>query len=205
MPWPDVMMTMLLGYLLGSLPLGFLLARQIGGVDLRQVGSGNVGATNSYRAAGWGLGITVMVVDVAKGTGAVLIAARAGAGEGGAVVAGVAAVVGHMFPVWLAGRGGKGVATACGVFAVLAPVATAVAAVTFVAGVVASRVVSVGSLLAVLALPSVALVHGSSGAVASGAAVVAALIVWRHRENIVRIRAGTERRLARSSPGGPRA
>jgi glycerol-3-phosphate acyltransferase PlsY len=69
MPWPDVMMTMLLGYLLGSLPLGFLLARQIGGVDLRQVGSGNVGATNSYRAAGWGLGITVMVVDVAKGTG----------------------------------------------------------------------------------------------------------------------------------------
>lgn len=199
------MTTMLLGYLLGSLPLGFLLARQVGGVDLRQVGSGNVGATNSYRSAGWGLGITVMVVDVAKGAGAVLLAARAGAGEGGTVLAGVAAVVGHVFPVWLAGRGGKGVATACGVFAVLAPVATAVAAVTFVAGVVASRVVSVGSLLAVLALPSAALVDGSSGTVATGAAVAAALIVWRHRENIHRIRAGTERRLARSSPGGPRA
>jgi glycerol-3-phosphate acyltransferase PlsY len=191
------MIAVLAGYLIGSLPLGLLLARGWSGVDPRRVGSGNLGATNVYRTAGWGLGLTVMALDMAKGTGAVLLAARSGAGDGTTVAAGVAAVLGHVFPVWLRGRGGKGVATACGAFAVLAPLATAVSLAAFVVTVAATRVVSAGSLMATLTLPSVAALSGTSSAVTAGAAIAAAVIAWRHRGNLARIRAGTERRLRR--------
>jgi glycerol-3-phosphate acyltransferase PlsY len=191
------MIAVLAGYLIGSLPLGLLLARGWSGVDPRRVGSGNLGATNVYRTAGWGLGLAVMALDMAKGSGAVLLAARAGAGEGPTVAAGVAAVLGHVFPVWLRGRGGKGVATACGAFAVLAPLATVASLAAFVVTVAATRVVSAGSLVATLTLPSVAALSGRPSAVTIGAAVAAAVIVWRHRGNLARIRAGTERRLRR--------
>jgi glycerol-3-phosphate acyltransferase PlsY len=191
------MIAVLAGYLIGSLPLGLLLARGWSGVDPRRVGSGNLGATNVYRTAGWGLGLAVMALDMAKGTGAVLLAARTGVGEGPTVAAGVAAVLGHVFPMWLRGRGGKGVATACGAFAVLAPLATAAALGAFVVTVAATRVVSAGSLVATLALPSVAALSGSTPAVTVGAVVVAAVIAWRHRGNLARIRAGTERRVRR--------
>jgi glycerol-3-phosphate acyltransferase PlsY len=191
------MTAVLVGYLIGSLPLGLLLARSWSGVDPRQVGSGNLGATNVYRTSGWGLGLSVMALDMAKGTGAVLLAARAGAAESATVAAGVAAVLGHVFPLWLRGRGGKGVATACGAFAVLAPAATLVALATFVVTVAATRLVSAGSLIATLTLPSVAALSGAPSAVTVGAAIAAAIIAGRHRGNLRRIRAGTERRWRR--------
>jgi glycerol-3-phosphate acyltransferase PlsY len=191
------MTAVLVGYLIGSLPLGLLLARGWSGVDPRRVGSGNLGATNVYRTAGWGLGLSVMALDMAKGTGAVLLATRAGVPEGATVAAGVAAVVGHVFPLWLRGRGGKGVATACGAFAVLAPMATLAALVTFVLTVAATRLVSAGSLVATLTLPSVAALSGAPSAVTLGAASTAAVIAWRHQGNLRRLRAGTERRLRR--------
>jgi glycerol-3-phosphate acyltransferase PlsY len=196
------MTVILVGYLLGSLPLGLWLARRWSGVDPRRAGSGNLGATNVYRVSGLRLGLAVMAVDIAKGTGAVLLAARSGVPEGTAVAAGVAAVIGHVFPVWLRGRGGKGVATACGAFSVLAPLATALATLAFVAMVAATRVVSAGSLAAILILPSVALVAGAPRAVTLGAVVTAAVITWRHRANIERIWHGTERRLTRSREDG---
>jgi len=187
----------LLGYLIGSLPVGLLLARAWSGIDPRRQGSGNPGATNVYRAAGWRLGLSVMALDMAKGTGAVLLASRSGAAEAVTVAAGVAAVVGHAFPVWLRGRGGKGVATACGVFSVLAPAATLTAAGVFVLVIAATRLVSVGSLVATLTLPPVAAWSGAPGAVVAGATLTAGLVVWRHRGNIQRLRRGTERRLGR--------
>jgi glycerol-3-phosphate acyltransferase PlsY len=191
------MTAVLVGYLIGSLPFGLLLARAWSGVDPRRVGSGNLGATNVYRTSGWGLGLSVMALDMAKGAGAVLLAARSGAAESTTVAAGVAAVLGHVFPVWLRGRGGKGVATACGAFAVLAPAATLVALATFVVTVAATRLVSAGSLIATLTLPSVAALSGAPSAVTVGAAIAAAIIAGRHRGNLRRIRAGTERRWRR--------
>lgn len=192
------MTIVLAGYLIGSLPLGLLLARRWGGIDPRGIGSGNPGAANVYRASGWAVGLAVMAVDMAKGTGAVLLAARGGGTEAATVVAGVAAVVGHVFPVWLKGHGGKGVATACGAFSVLAPAATAVAMVAFVTTVATTRAVSAGSLVATLTLPSVAALSGASRAVTLGACVAAALIVWRHGDNLRRLLAGTEHRLRRA-------
>ncbi len=192
------MTLVLLGYLIGSLPLGLLLARRWSGVDPRHVGSGNPGATNVFRASGWGLGLTVMAVDLAKGTGAVLLASRSGAADGATVAAGVAAVVGHVFPVWLRGRGGKGVATACGAFSLLAPLATVAAVLAFLVTAASTRIVSAGSLVATVVLPVVAVISGASPAVTVGAAATALLVVWRHRGNVVRMWAGTERRLGRA-------
>lgn len=194
------MFAVLVGYLIGSLPLGLLLARGWSGVDPRRAGSGNLGATNVYRTSGWGLGLTVMALDMAKGTGAVLLAARAGAAESTTVAAGVAAVFGHVFPVWLRGRGGKGVATACGAFSILAPVATVVSVGAFVITVALTRVVSAGSLVAMLTLPSVAALAGTPPVVTAGAVITALVVGWRHQGNLRRLWAGTERRLRRS-PG----
>src|SRR3990172_5188703 len=132
------------GYLLGSVPFAFLLARR-GGVDVRLSGSGNVGATNVLRLTGTGLGLTTLALDVGKGSATVWLAGVAGAGPSTCVVAGVAAGVGHVFPVWLRFHGGKGVAVACGVFSMLAPAATAVAAAIFTVVVWSTRYVSLGS------------------------------------------------------------
>src|SRR5215204_6129907 len=117
----------LIGYAVGSLPIGYLVAQRAGGIDLRRTGSGNVGAANVYRTAGLPSAIAVKIADMAKGAVAVSLAG----GGSSAVAAGVAAVIGHIYPVWLQFRGGKGVATASGVFAVLSPLPTAVAAVAF--------------------------------------------------------------------------
>jgi glycerol-3-phosphate acyltransferase PlsY len=138
----DAFLALVLGYIVGSLPLGYLIASRLRGIDLRRVGSGNVGATNVYRSAGLSTALLVIVVDIAKGAGSVTLAARMLAGPSAPVAAGVAAIIGHVYPVWLRFRGGKGVATACGAFSILAPLATAFAGAMFVITVWATRYVS---------------------------------------------------------------
>ncbi len=191
-----MILSALTGYVIGSLPLGYVAGRRWGGVDLRSVGSRNVGATNMYRVSGLRLGIVVMALDIAKGALAVLVSVATLPGAD-AVAAGVGAVAGHVYPVWLWGRGGKGVATACGAFVVLAPLATAAAAAAFVLAVWTTRMVSAGSLAASVALPAAAALTGSPAPTVRGSVVAGALIVWRHRGNLARLRRGTERRLAR--------
>lgn len=180
----------LIGYLVGSLPIGYLVVQR-GGIDLRRVGSGNVGATNVYRSTNLKTAIAVMLVDMAKGAAAVLLAG----GGANAVAAGVAAVLGHVYPVWLRFRGGKGVATASGVFGVLSPIATIAAAVAFVIVVARWRFVSLGSVVATILLPIVEWMTPGLRAVDIGATIVAALILFRHRGNIARLLSRTERAL----------
>ncbi len=193
------------GYVVGSLPIGYLIVRHRSGVDLRTVGSGNVGATNVVRVAGASLGLVVAALDVAKGAVAVGIVRRLNLSESDAAMAGIAAVTGHVLPVWLAGRGGKGVATAGGAFALLAPASTAAAAAAFGLVLWRTRLVSAASMAASTILPIAAMVSGASFAVVTASVAATALIVWRHRENLARLRAGTERRLGHSQEGLPRA
>jgi glycerol-3-phosphate acyltransferase PlsY len=191
----DSVFPALLGYGVGSLPLGFLLTSRLTGVDLRRVGSGNVGAANVYRTAGLALALAVVVLDVAKGALSVLLAARFATGVDAPVTAGVAAIVGHVAPAWLRFRGGKGVATACGVFMMLAPLATAIAAAIFAATIGITRYVSLGSVVASAALPPLAWALGSPSAVVAGGTVAALVIIPRHAGNLSRLAGGTERRL----------
>ena len=182
-----------LAYLLGSVPFAYVLARRRG-IDLRDVGSGNVGATNVLRTTGVRQAVLVMCLDAMKGSLAVVLADRLAPGQATPVAAGLASVVGHVYPVWLGFRGGKGVATAAGVFAVLAPVALAIAGVVFVAAVWISRYISVGSIAAATAL-AVAAASQAPRAIAVGAVLTAIIIVHRHRSNLSRLIAGTERRV----------
>ena len=184
------------GHVIGSLPLGYLAGRRWAGVDLRHVGSRNVGATNMYRVSGVRLGLLVMLLDVGKGAVAVALATAWSTGAADAVAAAVAAVAGHVYPVWLRGRGGKGVATACGAFAMLAPLPTLIAAALFVLTVAVTRMASAGSVIAAASLPPLAAITGAGGTVVAGAGVAAMLILWRHRGNLARLWWGTERRLA---------
>lgn len=188
------MLPILLGYLAGSVPFAFLLARRAG-VDVRLAGSGNVGAANVLRTAGAWRAAVVMALDVAKGAGAVLLALAATGGAPIAALTGAAAVVGHIYPVWLRFHGGKGVAVAAGVFSVLAPAATAIVAFLFLVTVWMTRYVSLGSIAATLALPPVAWLAGAPRAVVSAAAATGALILFRHRANLRRLCSGTERRV----------
>jgi acyl phosphate:glycerol-3-phosphate acyltransferase len=191
----EALVPILVGYGVGSLPLGFLAANQLKGIDLRRVGSGNVGATNMYRTGGLAMALLVVLVDVAKGAGSVLLAWRVGADTIVPVSAGVAAIVGHIFPVWLRFRGGKGVATACGVFWILAPLATAMASVMFVGTVWMTRYVSLGSVIATAVLPTFLWITSAPAAVVVGGVAAAVLVIERHRANLARLRDGTERRL----------
>jgi glycerol-3-phosphate acyltransferase PlsY len=191
----DSVLPVLLGYGLGSLPLGYLVASRAKGIDLRRVGSGNVGAANTYRTAGLAVALIVVCVDVAKGASSVFFAARFASGAADPVAAGVAAIIGHIYPVWLRFHGGKGVATACGVFWMLAPLATAIAATVFVLIVWATRYVSLGSIVATMVLPPLALLTDKSVPVVIGAGLAALLIVQRHRANVVRLTQGSERKL----------
>jgi glycerol-3-phosphate acyltransferase PlsY len=187
--WP-----ILLGYLAGSVPFAFLLARRAG-IDVRFAGSGNVGAANVMRTTGTRRAILVMSLDVAKGVLAVALAWLVHAGVTLTALAAAAAVVGHIYPVWLRFHGGKGVAVAAGVFGVLTPIATALAAGLFLVIVWATRYVSLGSIAATVALPPAAWITGEPKAVVLAAAGSGALILFRHRGNIRRLREGTERRM----------
>jgi acyl phosphate:glycerol-3-phosphate acyltransferase len=188
------MLPVLFGYFAGSVPFAFLLARRAG-IDVRIAGSGNVGAANVLRTTGAGRAIAVMLLDVAKGAMAVLFVNFAAGGVGIAALAGAAAIVGHIYPVWLKFHGGKGVAVAAGVFSVLSPVATGIAAALFLVTVWLTRYVSLGSIAATLALPPVAWWAGAPRAVVGAAAGAGALILFRHRANFRRLREGTERRM----------
>jgi glycerol-3-phosphate acyltransferase PlsY len=189
-------------YLLGSLPWSYWIVRLLKGTDVRREGSGNVGATNVLRTAGKGAGLAALALDAGKGIVAVVIARRLGFAPAWVGGAAVAVVLGHVFPVFLGLRGGKGVATAAGALGSLAPWALVASVVLFVAVVATSRYVSLGSICAVAAFPLVLYGAGRAGWVTAvpdalvwSAAGVAALIVWKHAGNIRRLRAGTERRL----------
>jgi glycerol-3-phosphate acyltransferase PlsY len=187
-------LNILLGYLAGSVPFAFLLARRAG-IDVRTAGSGNVGAANVLRTTGVGRAITVMALDVAKGVAAVTIAHFSSGGVAVPALAGTAAVVGHIYPVWLRFHGGKGIAVAAGVFGMLSPLATGIALTLFVVIVWTTRYVSLGSVAATLALPPAAWLTGAPAGVVGAAAGSAGLILFRHRANLRRLRSGTERRI----------
>lgn len=182
------------GFLLGSIPFPYLLTRRRG-IDLRTVGSGNVGATNVLRVSSPTTAMTVLALDATKGSLAVWLADALTRQSSLAVCAGLAAIAGHAYPPWLGFRGGKGMATTAGVFAVVAPAATVVAALVFVTLIAVSRIVSVGSLGAMVALPPLAVWFGGSPMVVVGACASAAFVGFRHRTNLGRLWQGTERRL----------
>ena len=182
-------------YLIGSIPFALLLARRWGTADLRAIGSGNLGAANVMRASGVTAGLMVAILDMAKGAASVALAERFSASAAAPAVAGVAAIVGHIYPVWLRFRGGKGVATACGVFAVLTPPVVPPLLAIFLVSVWITKYISLGSLLATLALPPIAYAVGSSAAAVVAAFGATAIIVFRHRSNLARLRTGTERRI----------
>ncbi len=186
-------------YLVGSIPTAYLVGRAHG-VDLRTVGSGNLGATNVQRTLGWRAGLFVYVMDLLKGLlPTMLLPALAGASRGWpwGMACGVAAILGHVRPVFLLGKGGgKGVATASGVFFGLAPVPTACAFAAFVAVVATTRYVSLGSLVGAAVLPiAIVAQERRLSPLVLVALAVAAFVFWTHRENIGRLRRGEERRL----------
>lgn len=192
---------LVLAYLLGSIPTAFVAGR-LHGVDLRQHGSGNLGATNALRVLGWRTGVPVFAIDAAKGyVPAAFFASWFGAHPHWAMAYGVAAIVGHVKPVFLmasGGGGGKGVATAAGVFLGLAPVATLAAFTAFCLTLVASGYVSLGSIVAAVALVvTLAFIPGVRAPVFPVGALVAAFVIWSHRANIGRLRRGEETRMTR--------
>lgn len=200
------LVVVLLSYLIGSVPFGYLVVRLSGGGDVRETGSGGTGATNVSRRAGTAAGVLTLVLDALKGACAVLLAkvlAGGGLATTGAewliAAAAVAAVVGHIFPVWLGFRGGKGVATAVGVFCVIAPFALLCAGIVFVAVVSLTRYVSLASLCAAASIPLFVwlqklLVQPEADItpLLTAAFLGALLIVFAHRGNIARLMKGTE-------------
>jgi glycerol-3-phosphate acyltransferase PlsY len=184
-----------LAYLLGSIPFSYVVARRFGVADVRDVGSGNVGASNVMRSAGVTAGALAFGLDALKGTAAVLIALRLDAGASLPPLAALAALLGHVYPVWLGFRGGKGVATGAGAFFPLAPLPTAVALGVFLMTAMASRYISVASMAGVLALAIVTLALGGGAWLNVGTAAAALLIVFKHKDNIERLARGTEARL----------
>ncbi|REG24403.1 acyl-phosphate glycerol-3-phosphate acyltransferase [Archangium gephyra] len=187
---------LLLGYLAGSVPFGVLLTRWLRGVDVRQSGSGNIGATNVTRVAGKKLGAVVLLLDALKGALAVALALwlvpespRLHAAVG------LSAFLGHVYPIWLKLHGGKGVATALGVLVVLVPLGALAGALVYAGLVAAWRVSSVGSLAGGVTAVAVASLTARAPEYAWLSALLFALIVWTHRSNIQRILRHTERRF----------
>ncbi len=181
-------------YLLGAIPFGLVLTKLIKGIDVREHGSKNIGATNVLRTAGKPLGVVTLLFDAAKGAAPVLVAQRL---EWGwlAAAGGLVAVLAHVFPVYLKFRGGKGVATAGGVFAALTPIPMGIALAVFLAVVIPFRVVSAGSLAAAVALLVAAIALGEPVAIIALAGAVNVIVFVRHRGNIRRLLTRQERRV----------
>ncbi|NOY70243.1 MAG: glycerol-3-phosphate 1-O-acyltransferase PlsY [Deltaproteobacteria bacterium] len=193
----EAMVLLIFAYLLGSIPFGLVLARIFVRVDLRSLGSGNIGATNAKRAGGWGLGLATLAADMAKGAAPVWIASilynNTGSGEIICALAAISAFLGHLYPVYLGFRtGGKGVAIAAGAFAVISPAALLTSLAGFFVPVLIFRRVSAGSLAAAVILPAAVFFTCQPRAFFICALVISAFIIWRHRENIRRLIEGKE-------------
>jgi len=205
MDFVPLLITALVSYLLGSIPFGYLLVRLVTGEDVRTSGSGNIGATNVARKSPL-LGIATLVLDAAKGLAAVYFA---GAVFGGPhrhltmTTAALFAVCGHLFPVWLRFRGGKGVATSLGAFILLTPKTVLCLVALFLLLAVAFRYVSLGSIAVAAAFPLLVWALGEYRQPAELAmiALVSVLVIWRHRQNIERLASGTESRLGAKREG----
>jgi glycerol-3-phosphate acyltransferase PlsY len=214
-PLLTTLLALAAGYLLGSIPSGYLAGRWIQGVDIRSLGSGSTGATNVLRVFGKGPALAVFLVDVLKGTAAVLLAKALLQGDGinatsdwgsdwWVVAAGLAALAGHSWSLWLGGKGGKAVATGLGMLLGLVPAVGLACFGIFLTTLSASRIVSLSSVVAALSLPLLML--GSFAAAGSGlrpaylvlALLTTALVVWRHRSNLQRLLAGTEPKLGQA-------
>jgi glycerol-3-phosphate acyltransferase PlsY len=190
----------LVAYLLGSIPFSYLVARR-SGVDVRRVGSGNVGATNVMRNVGRSAGLAAFALDFVKGMAASLVARHFVPEEPWPAVAAITAVLGHMYPVWLGFRGGKGVATGAGAFLPLAPTATTGALVAFVLVLGATKYASIASIMGTITLTALAFLLDDPVPVAWAAAAASLLILWKHRANLKRVARGTESRIGSKSRG----
>ncbi len=191
-----MLLALLTGYLLGSIPFGLLLTRLAGKGDVRKVGSGNIGATNVLRAAGKGVAAATLVLDALKATAAVLIARALWPDCETFAAAG--ALIGHLYPLWLRFRGGKGLATYFGLLVPLFPVGAAVYAAVWIAALLIFRISSVAGMLAAISAPIAAAVAGYRPLfpILLGFTL---LVLWRHHENIARLRAGKEPRIGSNS------
>jgi glycerol-3-phosphate acyltransferase PlsY len=185
----------LISYLLGSIPFGYILVRATQGADIRKTGSGNIGATNVYRKSRWA-GVATLLLDAGKGYLAVFIAAWISGDGVWTGIAALCAVVGHVFTVWLRFRGGKGVATGCGAYLAIAPLAVATTLVIFILILVFTRYISAASIAATALFPLCAWLYGCPAEIVLGAAPGCILIIAKHHQNIRRIIAGTENRFS---------
>ena len=191
----EMLYAVVLGYLLGSIPFGLVLTRLAGKGDVRKIGSGNIGATNVLRTGSKPLAALTLVLDCLKGTAAVLLAHRL-FGAQTAPAAGAGALIGHLYPVWLKFRGGKGAATFFGILIPLLPIAAAVYAAVWILMLVTVRISSVAGMSAAVSAPiAAAMLRSSLLPMLLGFAL---LILWKHRTNIVRLKAGTEPRIGKS-------
>jgi len=182
-------------YLLGSIPTGLLLSKALAGVDPRQKGSRNIGATNVMRTVGKALGAVTLIGDVLKGLIPVLLALWLGREQAWVAAVALAAFLGHCFPIYLRFKGGKGVATAVGIFLPVAPLAVLMAIVVFATGVAITRMVSVGSIAAAGAIPLLIWLRGYPVSFILLGICVGAIIIYRHKENIQRLLMGKENKL----------
>jgi glycerol-3-phosphate acyltransferase PlsY len=188
----EMLYALALGYLLGSIPFGLVLTRMFGKGDLRQIGSGNIGATNVLRTGSKPLAALTLALDCLKATAAILISQRL-FGEESGMYAGAGAMIGHLYPVWLGFRGGKGAATFMGVLIPLLPIAAVAYALVWIIVLLAIRISSVAGMSAAISAPlSAFLLHSSLFPVLLGFAL---LVIWKHRENILRLMKGTEPRI----------
>lgn len=198
-------LTLILGYLLGSIPFGYLIVRLKSGADIRETGSGATGATNVSRKAGKTAGILTLLLDALKGAAAVLLARWIAGDDGTSWIvagAGTLAVIGHCFPIWLGFRAGKGAATALGVFLAIVPASVLAALVIFILTVWLTRFVSLGSILAAAFVPIWTLIQHTAihplrdfAPIMTALSISAALIIAKHHENIRRLLSGTENKF----------
>ena len=193
--WIEPILALIFGYLLGSVPFGLLLTRLSGAGDLRAIGSGNIGATNVLRTGNKGIAALTLILDIAKGAVAVILAGLLSEGLG--VLAGIGAFLGHLYPVWLRFNGGKGVATLLGVVTALSPLAGLVFAVTWLGSLAIWRYSSVGGMLAAVSVPVTAVVIGKIAWVPMFIGF-SLLVCWKHRGNIERLMAGEEPKVGAS-------
>jgi len=185
----------IISYLLGSVPFGYLLVRSTEGKDIRSLGSGNIGATNVYRSNRLS-GVLTLVLDAGKGYLAVVLAGWLGGGLEWQAAAAVCAIIGHVFTIWLRFKGGKGVATGCGAFLALSPLAVLTTLAIFALTLVFTRYISASSIIATASYPLWAYVYGVPAQVLPWAIFGALIIIVKHHQNIRRLFAGTEHKFA---------